>query len=309
VTPGNPQGSREQEVRETPMRAVAGGPLLRAGALAAVGAVVLLVLAVRTAVHGGSGGARFGLFLGAALCVLSAAVVLRGLVRLGPGEAVVVQLFGRYLGTVREPGQWWVNPSARRRTMSTRIRTHETSVLKVNDTEGVPIEIAMAVSWKVDDTARAVFAVEEYESYVGSQCERALRRVASAHHYEPDGERGRSLSTSAVAIAGALLADLAGRVEPAGVTVLECEIVWLAYAAEIAQAMLRRQQAAAVVTARQHIVEGAVGMVELALERLGDRHVVDLDEERKATMVSNLMVVLCSDHPTQPMVNTGSLYL
>jgi regulator of protease activity HflC (stomatin/prohibitin superfamily) len=240
---------------------------------------------------------------------VAAAGGLRGLTRLGPGEAVVVQLFGRYLGTVREPGQWWVNPQAKRRKVSTRVRTHETAVLKVNDTEGVPIEIAMAVSWQVNDTAKALFAVEDYQAYVRSQCERALRQVAADYPYEPDGEGGKSLSTSAAMISDELLAEVAGRVEPAGIAVVECQLVRIAYAAEIAQAMLRRQQAAAVVAARQHIVEGAVGMVELALQRLGDRHVVDLDEERKATMVSNLMVVLCSDHPTQPMVNAGSLYL
>jgi regulator of protease activity HflC (stomatin/prohibitin superfamily) len=167
----------------------------------------------------------------------------------------------------------------------------------------------MAVSWQVNDTAKALFAVEDYQAYVRSQCERALRQVASGHRYEPEGEGDKSLSASATTISGELLAEVARRVEPAGIAVVECQIVRIAYAPEIAQAMLRRQQAAAVIAARQHIVEGAVGMVELALQRLGDRHVVDLDEERKATMVSNLMVVLCSDHPTQPMVNAGSLYL
>jgi len=309
VTPGNAQPSRHQEVRETPMHAIAGGRLLRFSPVAAVGAAILLGFAIRTEVHGGGGGGRFGLWIGAALLAIAAAGGISGLTRLGPGEAVVVQLFGRYVGTLREPGQWWVYPSAKRRKVSTRVRTHETAVLKVNDTEGAPIEIAMAVSWQVNDTAKALFAVEDYEAYVRSQCERALRQVASAHRYEPDGEGGKSLSTSAATISDELLAEVAGRVEFAGITVVECQIVRIAYAAEIAQAMLRRQQAAAVVAARQHIVEGAVGMVELALQRLGDRHVVDLDEERKATMVSNLMVVLCSDHPTQPMVNAGSLYL
>jgi regulator of protease activity HflC (stomatin/prohibitin superfamily) len=291
------------------MYAIAGGRLLPVGLVAAVGAAILLALAIRTEVHGEGGGGRSGFWIGAALLAVAAAGGLRGLTRLGPGEAVVVQLFGRYLGTVREPGQWWVNPQAKRRKVSTRVRTHETAVLKVNDTEGVPIEIAMAVSWQVNDTAKALFAVEDYQAYVRSQCERALRQVAADHPYEPDGEGGKSLSTSAAMISDELLAEVAGRVEPAGIAVVECQLVRIAYAAEIAQAMLRRQQAAAVVAARQHIVEGAVGMVELALQRLGDRHVVDLDEERKATMVSNLMVVLCSDHPTQPMVNAGSLYL
>lgn len=290
------------------MYAIAGARLLPVSLAAAIGAAVLLGFAVRSAADGGRGG-HVGFWIGAALLAIAAMGGLRGLTRLGPGEAVVVQLFGRYLGTLRQPGQWWVNPSAKRRKVSTRVHTHETALLKVNDTEGVPIEIAMAVSWRVKDAAKALFAVEDYEAYVRSQCERALRRVASGHRYEPEGGGDKSLSTSAAMISAELLAEVGHRVEPAGVSVVDCQLVRIAYAPEIAQAMLRRQQAAAVIAARQHIVEGAVGMVELALQRLGDRHVVDLDEERKATMVSNLMVVLCSDHPTQPMVNAGSLYL
>ena len=152
---------------------------------------------------------------------------------------MVVQLFGRYLGTLREPGQWWVNPSTKRRKVSTRMRTHETSVLKVNDIEGVPIEIGMAVSWQVSDAAKALFAVDDYEAYVRSQCERALRQVASGYRYEQSGEGGRSLSASAATINDELLAAVASRVEPAGVTVRECQIVRIVYAAEIAQTMLR----------------------------------------------------------------------
>ena len=164
MTTGNVQPSTHQEVRETPMYAVAGGRLVPAALVAAAGAAILLGFAIRTAVHGGVGGGRFGLWIGAALLAVAATGVLRGLVRLGPGEAVVVQLFGRYLGTLRRPGQWWVIPSAKRRKVSTRVRTHETAVLKVNDTEGVPIEIAMAVSWHVNDTAKALFAVEDYQA-------------------------------------------------------------------------------------------------------------------------------------------------
>ena len=305
----NAQPPRHQEVRERPMYAIAGGRVLPVGLVVAIGAAIVLAFAIRTTVHSGRGGGSVGLWIAAAFLAIAATSGLRGLTRLGPGEAVVVQLFGRYVGTLRQPGQWWVNPSAKRRMVSTRLRTHETALLKVNDTEGVPIEIAMAVSWRVNDTAKALFAVEDYQAYVQSQCERALRQVASGHRYEPEGEGDKSLSASAATVSGELLAEVGRRVEPAGVTVVECQIVRIAYASEIAQAMLRRQQAAAVIAARQHIVEGAVGMVELALQRLGDRHVVDLDEERKATMVSNLMVVLCSDHPTQPMVNAGSLYL
>jgi regulator of protease activity HflC (stomatin/prohibitin superfamily) len=309
VTPRDADSSRNEEIRERPLNALGGGLVLRVAVIAVIGAVVLLGLAIRTAAHGGHGGASLGLWIGVGVLAAAAGASLRGLTRLAPGEAVVVQIFGRYVGTLRKPGQWWVYPVANRLKVSTRLRTHETAVLKVNDTNGVPIEIAMAVSWRVSDTARALFAVEDYERYVRSQCERALRQVAAAHPYEPDGERGNSLSTSAATISDQLLTEVAGRIEPVGIAVVECQIVRIAYAPEIAQAMLRRQQAAAIVAARVHIVEGAVGMVELALQRLGDRHVVDLDEERKASMVSNLMVVLCSDHPTQPMVNAGSLYL
>jgi regulator of protease activity HflC (stomatin/prohibitin superfamily) len=181
--------------------------------------------------------------------------------------------------------------------------------LKVNDNDAVPIEIAMALSWQVSDTAKALFAVEDFEMFVRSQSERALRQIAAEHCYEAIAIDVLSTSTSTTSISAKLLSEIATRFEPAGITVVDCQIVRLAYAPEVAQAMLRRQQAAAIVSARQHIVEGAVGMVELALKNLSNRHVVDLDEERKATMVSNLLVVLCSDHPTQPMVNAGSLYL
>lgn len=309
MAPRDAEPSWNDEIREIPRDAIGGGLVLRVVVIAVIGAVVLLGFAIRTTVHGSLGGARLGLWIGAVVLAAAAGSGLRGLSRLAPGEAVVVQLFGRYAGTLREPGQWWVYPVAKCRTVSTRVRTHETAVLKVNDTDGVPIEIAMAVSWRVSDTAKALFAVEEYQRYLGSQCERALRQVAADHPYEPESDGGTSLSTSAATVNDELLAEVAGRIEAAGLAVVDCQIVRIAYAPEIAQAMLRRQQAAAVVAARQHIVEGAVGMVELALQRLGDRHVVDLDEERKASMVSNLMVVLCSDHPTQPMVNAGSLYL
>jgi len=309
VTPESARPSIHEEVRETPVYAFGGGAVLRGGLIACVGAAILLGFAIRAEVHGGSGSGHFGFWIGAAFLAGVGTAGLRGLTTLAPGEAVVVQLFGRYVGTLRTPGQRWINPWAKRRTVSTRIRTHETAVLKVNDTDGVPIEIATAVSWQVNDTAKALFAVEDFEGYVRSQCERALRQVAADHRYEPDAEGAPSLSTSATTIGDELLAEVASRVEPAGITVVECQIVRIAYAPEVAHAMLRRQQAAAIVAARQHIVDGAVGMVELALQHLGDRHVVDLDEERKATMVSNLLVVLCSDHPTQPMVNAGSLYL
>jgi regulator of protease activity HflC (stomatin/prohibitin superfamily) len=308
VTPGSARPSTHEEIRETPVYAFGGGAVLRVGLIAYVAAAILVGFAIRATVHGGGGG-RIGFWIGGAIFVGIGTAGLRGLTRLAPGEAVVVQLFGRYVGTLRTPGLRWLHPWTKRRMVSIRIRTHETAVLKVNDADGVPIEIAMAVSWRVDDTAKALFAVEDFEGYVRSQSERALRQVAADHRYEPDGDGAPSLSTSAATIGDELSADVASRVEPAGITVVDCQIVRIAYAPEVAHAMLRRQQAAAIVAARLHIVEGAVGMVELALQHLGDRHVVDLDEERKATMVSNLLVVLCSDHPTQPMVNAGSLYL
>ena len=190
-----------------------------------------------------------------------------------------------------------------------QIRTHHTVVVKVNDAAGVPVEVAMALNWRVRDAAQALFAVDAFVEYVTNQCQMALRHVVAGHHYEPQREGDRSLSSSGPEIAEELSRQIAHRVEPAGITVIDSQLVHIAYAAEIAQAMLRRQQAAAIVAARHQIIEGAVGMVELALQRLERENVVDLDEERKATMVSNLLVVLCSDHPTQPMVNTGSLYL
>lgn len=307
MSAGSLETSSDREVHETPVAAVAGWRLLPIAVAATIAAATLLEFGIRNRVHGG--GSRPGMWVAAAALAIIAGRVFSGLTRLEPGDAVVVQRFGRYLGTLREPGQRWINPSTARRRMTTRIRTHQTATFKVNDINGIPVEIAMATSWQVADTAKALYAVEDYQAYVRSQCERALRHVASTHPYEAADAADNSLSTCPGTISDELATDVARRVEPAGITVLECQIVRIAYAAEIAQAMLRRQQAAAVVEARQHIVEGAVGMVELALQRLGDRHVVDLDEERKATMVSNLMVVLCSDHPTQPMVNAGSLYL
>jgi regulator of protease activity HflC (stomatin/prohibitin superfamily) len=308
VTPANPRSLISDELHETSATGVAGGTVLSLSALASIAAAVLLGLTIRTAVHGSRGGPRLGLWVGTIVLAGGGAAGLSGLTRLAPGDAVVIQFFGRYVGSLRVPGLWWVHPWTNRRKVSTKVRTHETPVLKVNDTHGVPIEIAMIVNWRVSDTARALFVVENYPQFVGSQCDMALRHVAASHPYEPGNEDGPSLSTSAATIGDQLLADLACRVEPAGISVVECQIVHIAYAPEVAHAMLRRQQAAAIVAARQQIVEGAVGMVELALHHLGDRHVVDLDEERKATMVSNLLVVLCSDHATQPIVNAGSLY-
>jgi regulator of protease activity HflC (stomatin/prohibitin superfamily) len=221
----------------------------------------------------------------------------------------VVQFLGSYVGSLRSPGLWWVNPWAKRRRISTKVRSHHTDILKLNDKEGIPVEMAMVINWRVGDTARAVYAVEDLADFVRLHCEMSMRQLAAGHRYEPEAEGAPSLAGRTQALIEELSGDVARRLAPAGIAVVETEIVRLAYAPEIAQAMLRRQQAAAIVAARQQIVEGAVGMVELALDRLDREHIVDLDEERKATMVSNLLVVLCSDHPAQPMINAGSLYL
>ena len=233
---------------------------------------------------------------------------LGGLTPITPGKARVVQLFGKYRGTIREPGLQWVNPFTRRIAISTRVRNHETAQAKVNDADGNPIEIAAVVVWQVEDTAQAVYAVDDYAKFVAIQAETAVRHIASSYTYESRGSGALSLRDNAEEITQRLSAEIRDRVRPAGVEIIESRLTRLSYAAEIAQAMLRQQQASAVVGARQTIVQGAVGMVQLALQRLQEEGVVELDEERKATMVSNLLVVLCSEQATQPVVNTGTLY-
>jgi regulator of protease activity HflC (stomatin/prohibitin superfamily) len=235
-------------------------------------------------------------------------IVLASLVIVTPGQTSVVQFFGRYVGTVRQPGLTWVLPLTNRRRVSVRVRNFETGHLKVNDAEGNPVEIAAIVVWQVADTAKATYAVDNYDDFISVQAESALRHVATSHPYDNANESGTSLRGSTDIVAGELAQEVAQRVSISGLEIVEVRISHLAYAAEIAQAMLRRQQASAVVGARTRIVEGAVGMVRLALEQLGDQGIVDLDEERKAAMVSNLMVVLCGDQPASPIVNTGSLY-
>ena len=224
------------------------------------------------------------------------------------GEARALQMYGRYQGTVRDAGLTFVNPLTKRRKVSVRLRNHETAVAKVNDADGNPIEIAAVVVWQVQDTAKALYAVDDYPQFVAFQAETAVRHIASSYPYTSHREGELSLRENADEITARLSAELADRVAPAGVTISESRLTRLSYAPEIAQAMLRQQQANAVVGARQRIVEGAVGMVELALQRLEEKGVVELDEERKAAMVSNLLVVLCSEQATQQVVNTGSLY-
>ena len=242
------------------------------------------------------------------LPILVFVLVVTALVIVPPGQTSVIQFFGHYVGTVARPGFWWVLPLTVRRGVSVRVRNFETNPLKVNDADGNPVEIAAIVVWQVVDTAKSTFAVDNYTNFVSVQAESALRHVATSHPYDDTTGAGTSLRGSTDVVAAELAHEVAERVAIAGVEIMEVRISHLAYAQEIAQAMLRRQQANAVVAARSRIVEGAVGMVELALNRLTEGGVVSLDEERTAAMVSNLMVVLCGDQPPSPIVNAGTLY-
>jgi regulator of protease activity HflC (stomatin/prohibitin superfamily) len=245
----------------------------------------------------------------AALLFLVAFGLLFGLTPVSPNESRVLQVFGSYAGTINVAGLWWVNPFTFPRTrVSLRIRNFESSKLKVNDHDGNPVEIASIVVWRVTDTAEAVFQVDDYENFVKVQTEAAVRNLATTYPYDAHVEGQTSLRTSSQEITDRLRTEIQDRLAKAGIEVIEARLSHLAYAPEIAQAMLRRQQASAVVAARTRIVEGAVGMVEMALDELSKRSVVELDEERKAAMVSNLLVVLCSEQNTQPVVNTGTLY-
>ena len=261
----------------------------------------------QSAVH--MGAVRAVLIVVGVLLALVVSSVLRGITIVTPGRAHVVQLFGNYIGTIREPGMQWVNPFSNRIPVSTRIRNLETAAAKVNDADGNPIEIAAVVVWQVHDTAQATYSVDDYTQFVAIQAETAVRHIASSYPYDARGaENVLSLRGNADEITARLSTELANRVQAAGVQVVETRLTRLSYASEIAQAMLRQQAASAVVGARAKIVEGAVGMVKMALERLAEEDVVELDEERKAAMVSNLLVVLCSEQATQQVVNTGSLY-
>jgi regulator of protease activity HflC (stomatin/prohibitin superfamily) len=244
----------------------------------------------------------------AAVPIVVGVVVLTSLIIVQPGHTKVVRFFGSYVGTVRRTGLWWIVPLADRRTLSIRVRNFETNHLKVNDADGNPVEIAAIVVWQVADTSRAAYAVDDYINFVQVQAESALRHVATTHPYDDPAGEGTSLRGSTDVVAGELAQEVAQRVTIAGVEIVEVRISHLAYSPEIAQAMLRRQQANAVVAARSRIVEGSVGMVEMALARLEDHGIVELDEERKAAMVSNLLVVLCADQPASPVVNAGTLY-
>jgi hypothetical protein len=292
-----------QPLTERTAGSLPGVPVLL-GSLVALGVAVWLIVVV----HNSSGGAAGGLTFLIIVLALAGSFGLSGLTPIQAGEARVVQLFGQYNGTVRLPGLRCVNPFTKRRKVSTRIRNHETAAAKVNDADGNPIEIAAVVVWQVRDTAQALYAVDDFVKFVAIQTETAVRHIATSYPYDTNERGVLSLRANADEITTQLSTEIGVRVASAGVTIIESRLTRLSYAAEIAQAMLRRQAAGAVVAARTRIVEGAVGMVELALRRLEEQDVVELDEERKAAMVSNLLVVLCSEQATQQVVNTGSLY-
>ena len=273
-----------------------------------IGSIVVLVAAIVLVLVGIFQSNLKGLIVLGVVLFPVADIGFHGLTAVIAGEARVAQLFGKYQGTVRDPGLQWVNPFTRRRRVSIRIRNHETPLAKVNDADGNPIEIAAVVVWQVEDTAKAIYAVDDFTNFVATQAETAVRHIATTYAYEVHGTGMLSLRDNADEITQELSAEIQARVASAGVKIIESRLTRLSYASEIAQAMLRRQAASAVVGARQRIVEGAVGMVKLALTQLEAEGVVELDEERKAAMVSNLLVVLCSEQATQQVVNTGSLY-
>jgi regulator of protease activity HflC (stomatin/prohibitin superfamily) len=243
-----------------------------------------------------------------ALLITFLCFLLGGLFVVNPNEGRVLQLFGDYVGTVKRPGLRWANPFYTKKRISLRVRNFESARLKVNDHEGNPIEIAAVVVWRVVDTAEAVFEVDDYQNFVKVQTEAAVRNLATRYKYDAHEEDQMSLRGNTLEVADHLKKEIQDRLAKAGVEVIEARISHLAYAPEIAQAMLQRQQAGAIIAARQRIVEGAVGMVEMALDLLSRREILELDNERKAAMVSNLLVVLCGERATQPVINTGTIY-
>lgn len=286
-------------IRERERQVINGAMMLVAGLLGLVVAILWFGYGIR---H------KDGVHIGAGLTLMVVSfVVLAGLFTVAPNEARVLQLFGAYVGTVRMPGLRWANPLYTKHKVSTRVRNFESSKLKVNDLDGNPIEIGAVVVWKVVDTAEAVFEVDDYNNYVHVQSEAALRNLATSYTYDSHDDQ-ESLRGTTGKIADHLKQEIQDRLAKAGVEVLESRISHLAYAPEIAAAMLQRQQAGAIIAARARIVEGAVGMVEMALEMLSAKRVVELDEERKAQMVSNLLVVLCGERGTQPIVNAGTIH-
>ena len=274
-------------------------------------ALVALLLATGAAIFGlvrGIQAESVVQVIGYMVALLSISIGFAGFFMVNPNEARVLQLFGKYVGTARRPGLRYANPFYAKKRVSLRVRNFETEKLKVNDAHSNPVEIAAVVVWQVVDSAEALFEVDDYNQYVHVQSESALRGLATKYPYDAHEEGEKALSTHLGEVAERLKVQIQERLAKAGVKVIEARISHLAYAPEIASAMLQRQQATAIIAARQKIVEGAVSMVEMALESLSERDVVHLDEERKAAMVSNLLVILCGDRAAQPVVNTGSLY-
>ncbi|MER5851079.1 SPFH domain-containing protein [Streptomyces sp. NPDC002012] len=306
LTPDAPE-MPEPQVREVTAHSIPGGLGLL---LTVIGVIAGIGLAIVGGVVGSNGnnGAGVPVLILGVLLVIASFFCMTGVKMVAPGEARVIQLFGRYVGTIRTDGLRWINPLTSSRKISTRVRNHETAVLKVNDAYGNPIELAAIVVWKVEDTAQALFEVDDFLEFVATQTEAAVRHIAIEYPYDAHEEGGLSLRGNAEEITEKLAVELTARVQAAGVRIIESRFSHLAYAPEIASAMLQRQQAGAVVAARQQIVEGAVGMVEMALTRIAEQDIVELDSERKAAMVSNLMVVLCGDRAAQPVLNTGTLY-
>ena len=274
--------------------------------------IAMLLLAILLVIGVGVGFAALRNPIIGVACAVATAFVLPGFFMLQPNQAAVITLFGSYLGTERTSGLRWTLPWNGRTRVSVRARNHNVEMLKVNDRRGNPVEIAAVVVWRVEDTAQATFDVEDFENFVKVQSESALRHTATRYNYDTgedhDDHGETTLRAGADVVANALIEELQARVQQAGVKIQEAKLTHLAYAPEIAGAMLRRQQAEAVIAARSKIVIGAVSMVEMALKSLSEKNVVDLDDERRAAMVSNLMVVLCSERDTQPIVNTGTLY-
>ena len=290
-------------MKENPVRSLPGIPLL----LVVLAAAALAAWLFFSGVANAEGPAAMKV-IASAVVVMAAVFVMAGLYSVQPNQAAVLSLFGKYVGTVKDNGLRWNNPFYAKKKVSQRVRNFESGKLKVNELDGSPIEIAAVIVWQVVDSAEAVYNVDDYESFVHIQSESALRTMATSYPYDQHEEGQLALRSHATEVSKHLLDELQDRLTDAGVQVLDARISHLAYAPEIAQAMLQRQQANAVIAARTRIVAGAVGMVEMALNELQKNGVVQLDEERKAAMVSNLLVVLCSERGTQPIVNTGTLY-
>lgn len=295
-----------RDVSEKEVRGIPGALMLLLGLGAWAAAVWLAYRGLGVSVRTGAQ-PEVPALVGAVAAFIGGIFIFKGLVAVNPNEAVVLQLFGNYSGTLTVDGLRWVNPLKDKRRLSVRARSFESSKLKVNDFDGNPIEIAAIVVYRVADTAKAVFGVEDYSKFVFTQTEAALRNLASRHPY--DGHEDQpSLRRNTEAMAIELAEEIQSHLGLAGVTIEDAKVSHLAYAPEIAHAMLQRQQAAAIIAARQKIVDGAVGMVQLALHRLSQEDIVTLDEERKAQMVANLLVVLCSERAAQPVLNTGTMY-